>query len=152
MKKVLITLDYDATSEIVAERGVNMAKAMNAEIILLHVISNPVFYYSQYSGMYQQLELLNDLKIAAQSFLDKTKLDLGYEAIQKLIAEGDTAGKILESAKDTKADIIVMGTHSRRWLESILMGSVAEKVLKDSTIPLFIVPTKKIEVESIGKK
>ena len=36
-----------------------------------------------------------------------------------------------------------MGSHSRRWLENILMGSVAEKVLHHSTIPIFIIPTKK---------
>lgn len=150
MKKVLITLDYDATSQKVAEIGVNLAKAMNAEIILLHVISNPASHYTRYSGMYQQVELLDDLKIAAQSFLDKTKLALGHEAIQTLIVEGDTADKILESAKDTKADIIVMGTHSRKWLENIIMGSVAEKVLKDAIIPLFIVPTKKMEKEAMG--
>jgi nucleotide-binding universal stress UspA family protein len=152
MKKVLITLDYDSTSHKVAETGVNLAKAMNAEIILLHVISNPVFYYTQYSGMYQQLELLDDLKTAAQSFLDKTKHDLQHEGIKTLAKEGDTVEQILDSAKSTKADIIVMGTHSRKWLENILVGSVAEKVLHHSTIPLFIVPTKKTEVESIGKK
>jgi nucleotide-binding universal stress UspA family protein len=49
----------------------------------------------------------------------------------------------LESAKNLKADIIVLGTHSRKWLENILMGSVAEKVLKNTTLPLFIIPTKK---------
>jgi nucleotide-binding universal stress UspA family protein len=152
MKKVLITLDYDLTSQKVAQTGFNIAKAMNAEIILLHVISKPLFYYTQYSGMYQQLELRDDLKKAAQSFLDKTKLDLGHEAIQTLITEGDSAEQILDSAKNTKADIVVMGTHSRKWLENILMGTVAEKVLKHATIPLFIVPTKKTEVESIGKK
>jgi nucleotide-binding universal stress UspA family protein len=97
MKKVLITLDYDSTSHKVAETGVNLAKAMNAEIILLHVISNPVFYYTQYSGMYQQLELLDDLKTAAQSFLDKTKHDLQHEGIKTLAKEGDTVEQILDS-------------------------------------------------------
>jgi nucleotide-binding universal stress UspA family protein len=152
MKKVLITLDFDFTSQKVAETGFNIAKAMNAEIVLLHVISKPLFYYTQYSTMYQQLELRDNLKIAAQSFLDKTKLDLGLVGIQTLVKEGDTAEQILDSAKSIKADIIVMGTHSRKWLENILVGSVAEKVLHHSTIPLFIVPTKKTEVESIGKK
>jgi len=41
------------------------------------------------------------------------------------------------------ADIIVMGSHSRKWLESIIMGSETEVVLKKTVIPLFIVPTKK---------
>ena len=49
---------------------------------------------------------------------------------------------ILETAKEIGADIVVMGSHSRRWLENILMGSVAEKVLRDTEIPLFIVPLK----------
>jgi len=41
------------------------------------------------------------------------------------------------------ADIIVMGSHSRRWLENIVMGSVTEEVLHHTSIPLFIIPTKK---------
>jgi len=41
-----------------------------------------------------------------------------------------------------KADIIVMGSHSKRWLEKIVTGSVTEEVLRDSRIPLFIVPIK----------
>lgn len=143
MKKVLITLDYDPTSQKVAERGFTMAKAMHAEIILLHVISNPVLYYPEHAIMVpQQLHNLEELKTVAQKFLDKTKLDLGDKTIRTLIVEGDTAEQILESAKKTKADIIVIGTHSQKWLENILMGSVAEKVLKDTTLPLFIIPTK----------
>ena len=46
MKKVLIALDYNPTAQKVAEAGFSMAKAMNAEVILLHVISDPVYYSS----------------------------------------------------------------------------------------------------------
>ncbi|AWV96797.1 universal stress protein [Arcticibacterium luteifluviistationis] len=152
MKKVLITLDYDPTSQKVAKSGFDMAKTMHAEITLLHVISKPLFYYTQYSGMYQQLELRDDLKVAAQDFLNKTKKDLGTEGIKILVKEGESAEQILLAAKEINADIIVLGTHSRKWLENILMGSVAEEVLKDASIPLFIVPTKKTEKETIGKK
>ena len=44
---------------------------------------------------------------------------------------------------EVKADIIVIGSHSRKWLENIVMGSVTEKVLNHTSVPLFIVPTKK---------
>ncbi|WP_291105258.1 MULTISPECIES: universal stress protein [unclassified Flavobacterium] len=150
MKKVLITLDYDSTSQKVAERGYTMAKAMHAEIILLHVISNPILYYNSYAGLFTgmippQIENVDQLKTIAQKFLDKTKHDLGNETIRTLVKEGETAYSILETAKELDADIIVLGTHSRKWLENILMGSVAEKVLKDTTLPLFIIPTKKID-------
>jgi nucleotide-binding universal stress UspA family protein len=42
-----------------------------------------------------------------------------------------------------KADVIVIGSHSRKWLENIVMGSVTEKVLHHTSIPLLIVPTRK---------
>ena len=56
--------------------------------------------------------------------------------------EGDFADSILEAAKEVHADIIVVGSHSRKWLENIVMGSVTEKVLHHTSIPLLIVPTK----------
>src|SRR5665647_650828 len=144
MKKVLIAIDYDQTAQKVAKVGYSLARDMNAEVILLHVISNPVLYYSSYMVVTPvQINSVGELKEVAQKFLDKTKHDLGDETIQTIIKEGDTAELIFESAKKLKADIIVIGTHSRKWLENILMGSVAENVLRHTTLPLFIVPTKK---------
>jgi len=154
MKKVLIALDYDPTAQKVAEVGFSMAKAMNAEVILLHVMSHPVYYastnyspimgYTGYMDMYPwQLDNIDMLKQALQHFLDKTKHYIGDETIQTLVKEGDFAESILKTAKDLHVDIIVMGSHSRRWLDEILMGSVTEKVLHQTSIPLFIIPTKK---------
>jgi nucleotide-binding universal stress UspA family protein len=154
MKKVLIALDYNPTAQKVAEAGFSMAKAMNAEIILLHVISDPVYYSSTenspimgFNGFmemgHKQLDNVDSLKKASQQFLDKSKQHLGDETIQTLVEEGDFAESILKTAEDLRADIIVMGTHSRKWLENIVMGSVTEKVLNHTSIPLFIIPTKK---------
>lgn len=145
MKKVLIAIDYDQTAQKVANIGFSMAKDMNAKVILLHVVSNPVLYYSSYLAMTPiQVNIDGDIKAVSQKFLDKTKHDLGDETIQTVIKEGGTSDSILESAKELKVDIIVIGTHSRKWLENILMGSVAENVLKHTTLPLFIIPTKKV--------
>lgn len=90
-----------------------------------------------------QFDTITGLKKAAQYFLNKTKHNLADETIETRIIEGEAADSILKEAKNLNADIIVMGTHSRKWLENILMGSVAESVLKHSTIPVFIIPTKK---------
>jgi nucleotide-binding universal stress UspA family protein len=153
MKKVLIALDYSPTTQKVAEIGFSMANAMKAEVILLHVISDPVYYASpEYSPIMgftgfmnaDQLQLDNGkvLKITAQQFLDKSKHHLGDKKIQTLVKEGDSAESILKTAKNLHVDVIVMGSHSRKWLENILMGSVTEEVLHQTSIPLFIVPTK----------
>ncbi len=154
MNKVLIALDYDPSAQKVAELGFSMAKAMNAEVILLHVIAEAAYYstleYSPIVGFagYMdvgplQLESMEGLKKASQFFLNKIKHHLGDETIQIQVAEGEFADSILEAAKVLHADIIVMGSHSRRWLEEVLLGSVTEKVLHHTTIPLFIIPTKK---------
>jgi nucleotide-binding universal stress UspA family protein len=154
VKKVLIALDYDPTAQKVAEVGFSIAKAMNAEIILLHIISDPVYYSStEYSpimgfngfmdtGQFQ-LDSIDGLKQAALHYLDKSRHHLGDKSIQILIKEGDFAESILKAAKELHADIIILGSHSRKWLENIVMGSVTEKVLRHTSIPLFIIPTKK---------
>ena len=155
MKKVLIALDYDPTAQKVAEVGFSMAKSMNAEITLLHVITDPMFYatsgYSPIMGFngYMdmgpvQLESVDGLKNASLQYLNKSRQHLGDKTIETMVKEGDFADSILETAKELHADIIVIGSHSRKWLENILMGSVTEKVLHHTSIPLFIVPTKKI--------
>ncbi len=143
-KKVLIALDYDETSLKVAEEGYLMANAMNAETILLHVISEQMVYYSGYSYMHTfHVEILNDLHKSTENFLNKAKEHLGDESIKIVIKEGEVAETILKAAKDQNVDIIVMGSHSRKWLENILLGSETEEVLKKTTVPLYIIPTKK---------
>jgi nucleotide-binding universal stress UspA family protein len=154
VKKVLIALDYNPTAQKVAETGFSMAKAMKAEVVLLHVVSDALYYSSvEYSPIMgfngfmetAQLELnsMDSLKKASIHFLEKSKAHLGDKTIQILVGEGDFADSILKTAKYLNADIIVIGSHSRKWLENIVMGSVTEKVLHHTTLPLFIIPTKK---------
>lgn len=144
IKKVLIALDYDPTAKKIAEEGFSLAKSMGAEVILLHVVVDLVQYSVSYLNMGPlQLDSVADLNHASLLFLEKTKKHLGDENIQTLVKEGDFANSILEASKSLQVDLIVMGSHSQKWLENILMGSVAEKVLHHTTIPLFIIPTKK---------
>ena len=154
MKKVLIALDYDPTAQKVAEAGFSLAKSLNAEVILLHVIRDPVFYTTSefspimgYNGYVDVsptvLDSVDGLKNASLQYLDKTRQHLGDKTIQTLVKEGDFAETILETAKELHTDIIVLGSHSQKWLENIVMGSVTEKVMDYSSTPLFIIPTRK---------
>jgi nucleotide-binding universal stress UspA family protein len=92
-----------------------------------------------------QTNTVTELQNAAQDYLAKTKQHLGDPMIQSIVKDGDSGDAIIETANEINADVIVMGTHSRRGLDKILMGSVAEKVLRRSSIPLFIIPVKKEE-------
>jgi nucleotide-binding universal stress UspA family protein len=156
MKKVLIALDYDPSAEKIAETGFALAKSMGAEVALLHVTGDNMYYSSAayspimgfggFTGLAAlQSDMSEDLKRISQDFLNKTKEHLGDTGIITLVKEGDSAESILEAAKDLPADIIVMGSHSRNWIETIAMGSVTKKVLHNTSTPLFIIPTKKSE-------
>ncbi len=153
MKKVLIALDYDQTAQKVAETGYALAKEMRAEVVLLHVISSMAYYTSTVNSPIMgygdlcdtcvtKVYTADDLMQETQKFLDKSKEHLGDKAIQTVVAEGGFADTIIKTATELHADVIVMGSHSRRWLEKVLLGSVTETVLRKTTIPLFIVPTK----------
>jgi len=152
--KVLIALDYDPTAQKVAETGYSFAKAMGAEIILLHVISEPVHYSSPdyspimgFTGFMDMgpltLDSVEGLKDASRKYLLKISQHLDDETIKVLVKEGDIGETILELARTLHADSIVMGSHGRKWLEKIIMGSVTEKVLSQTSIPLIVIPTKK---------
>jgi nucleotide-binding universal stress UspA family protein len=145
IKKVLIAIDYAETAQAVAEKGFSMAKAVNAEVILLHVISEHPVYYSGYSYMSEwTIDIGDGLRKSTYEFLDKIKKHLGDESIQTLLKDGvDIAGIILNTAQKLDVDLIVLGSHSRKWLENIIMGSEVEEVLRKTTVPLYIIPTKK---------
>ena len=151
--KVLIALDYDPTAQKVANAGYAMAKSMNAEVTLLHVMSDPVYFSSvenaPITGMKDSLgvdpltfDADNRLKEVSQHCLDPIKRHLRDNSIETVLEEGDFADTILMKAKGIGIDILVIDSHSHRWLENIILGSVTEKVLHHSTIPLFIIPTK----------
>ncbi|MEP7278126.1 MAG: universal stress protein [Bacteroidota bacterium] len=153
MKKILIALDYNPNAEKIAETGHALAKSMEAEIILLHVMEETAYYsayeYSPIMGFnnFSSSDLLlpdrlNDLRNGVADFLEKSKEHLGGRRIETLIKEGEVAATIVQTAKELQADIIVLGSHSRRGLDKILMGSVTEKVLRHTTVPLFIIPTR----------
>ena len=153
MKKVLIALDYNPTAQKIAEDGFALAKAMSAQVVLLHVVADPVYYSSaMYSpimgfGGYMDTEIMqpditDHLKKTSNDFLEKSKKHLGDDTIEIMVTEGDVADAIVAAAKNITANVIVMGSHSRKWLEQIVMGSVTENVLRQTSIPLFIIPTK----------
>jgi nucleotide-binding universal stress UspA family protein len=153
MKQILIALDYEPSAEKIAEAGLALAQKMGAGVTLVHVVANAAYYSSlDYSpimgftgfGMTNNLQsTFIELKAGAQDFLDKSREHLNDNSIRTIVKEGEAQDGILEAAKDAHADIIVMGSQSRSGLDKILMGSVTEKVLHHTTVPLYIIPTKK---------
>lgn len=145
-KKILIALDYNPSAQKVSEVGYTLAKALDAEVILLHAVRPIIDYISPDMGYLSIRALshnsLEGITKSAEEFLQKTKKHLDDDHILTIVKEGDAADTILKMAKELHITTIVMGSHSSNWLEDLVAGSVTKEVLRHSTIPLFIIPTK----------
>ena len=149
MKKILIALDYDPLAEKVAATGYTIAKALNATLLLLHVVEEPAYYSSvEYSPIMgftgfndtNTYEVAEGLKKEAYRFLEESRKHLGDESIELSVVEGDFADVIIYSAKEFGADMIVMGTHNRKGLDKLLLGNLSEKILNHVRVPLLTIP------------
>lgn len=152
MKKVLIAIDYHPVSEKVATAGYELAKKMDAEVCLLHVMTTVGYYgmdypmfmgYDGYSGLNVDLNVTGELRKVAEDFVKTAADHLDDPTVGTAMVEGDTATAILDYAKEWNADLIVMGTHSHSALEKLFVGTVASEVLEKTDIPVYLVPVKK---------
>lgn len=152
MKKILIALDNHSNYKLISTKGSELAEALGASVALLHVFPDTITTNpNAFSGLYptlgamdmtQGLQLAEQLNKESKKFLTQVKSEIKNKTVEIYTAEGDVADAILETAKNCKADIIVIGSHSRSGIDKILMGNVAEQVLKHSHTPLFIIPLK----------
>ncbi len=152
MKKVLIGLDYNPRSEIVANQGYALAKKLGAEVCLIHVLADVSYYgvnypnfmgYEGYNEMQVDLNVYSELREVAKNFLETAAQHLGDPMVRTYLAEGPTSTAILDYAKRWKADLIVLGTHSHSVLEKVLMGTTASRILERTEIPVYLIPVKK---------
>lgn len=140
MKKILIAIDEGPTAEKVAQFGSQLGKQLNAEVALISVVDTTVLITD---GGVTPKELAdiekNDLKKNQQLVIEKVFKD---NKVWSFVEEGKPFEMILKVAEEWEADLIVLGTHGKKGLAHLLMGSVAEKVMRHSTKPLLIIPTK----------
>jgi nucleotide-binding universal stress UspA family protein len=149
MKKVLIAIDYNPSAQKVAETGYAIAKAMHAELSIVHVIADAAYYAMDYSPImgYQggyttgTIEVLEDIKKEAQNFLAATVSHLGDNTITTAVLDGETIDAILQYSIEWNADLIVLGSHSHHGFEKLFGVDVATHVLKHSKVPVLAVPT-----------
>lgn len=149
MKKILIALDYEPFAEKVAATGYAIAKAMGAEVLLLHVVMEPAYYSStEYSpimgytgfGGVDTIELEKTLEQQAYQYLEQCRKHLGDENIKIAAVEGDFATAIIDAAAEFDADLVVMGTQQRKGFDKFFMGNLAETILNKTSIPLLAIP------------
>ncbi|MGF7229768.1 universal stress protein [Arachidicoccus sp.] len=141
-KKVLIAVDSSPCSLHAVKKGVALARALNAAVALIFVIDRSHEIVSSDLGitpLQSESILLQQAEETVNQMIKMYSQDNNME-IGKFLPEGFPKDEILATAKQWKADLIVMGTHGRTGLAHFLMGSIAEYVVRHASIPVMVVP------------
>jgi nucleotide-binding universal stress UspA family protein len=137
IQTILHPTDFSESAEQAFRLACSLARDHHARLIVLHVMPTPI---TTLGGMpavppipdeYGQEELAQKLR-AVQAPAPAIPLD-------HMLEEGDPVGTILQIAERVPCDLIVMGTHGRRGLGRLLMGSVAEEVMRKALCPVLTV-------------
>lgn len=140
-KRILIAIDESSFAAHAAVVGIELAKALNAELAFFHAI-DPAGISSPEGGIPAEL-LAATAERDARNLLDAFRERAGTApAALGFLEFGKPATKVVEGAKNWPADLIVMGSHGRGRVEKLLMGSVAESVLRHAPCPVLIVRAK----------
>ncbi|HWZ04265.1 MAG TPA: universal stress protein, partial [Mucilaginibacter sp.] len=153
IKKILIGIDDSKQAEHAAEFGFDIARKFNAEVGLVNIVSpamtaqitgaDPLIGMTSAGVGIDELELLELQKNQSENIVEQTiKKFAGDLAVTHFTEYGSTADGIISCSKEFKADLIVIGTHSRSGLDRLLMGSTAEHVVRHSPVPVLVVPLK----------
>ena len=138
MTRILVPVDFSATSTCAVEKAVGMPISARAEIHLLHVLEQPTMVSPDVGAM--ALVPLEDRAEATARLRDIARdIESQNPSLKPEIhvCEGVPAREILDFAEKQDAKLIVMGTHGRTGLPRLVFGSVAEKVVRRAHCPVF---------------
>lgn len=142
-KKILIATDGSEFTKNAVDYGIDLAKSTGAKLYAIYVVDTAAFASipmdAAWESMYEILKQEGDE--ATRYVADRAEAE-GLE-IERLTVEGHPAEEIIKHAEKNSANLIVMGTLGKSGLDRFLLGSVAEKVVRNSKIPVLVVRGKK---------
>jgi nucleotide-binding universal stress UspA family protein len=133
MKKILVPVDFSANSDKLVKYAAAYAAKFSASLSLINVIEKPMAYDGFGNAKFEEeMKEVMEGKMGTLRDEYQDKCDIR----ETKVVIGDTVDTILAEAKSY--DTIIIGTHGYRGLEKILMGSVAERVVKNSPCPVLV--------------
>lgn len=140
LRTILHPTDYSPLSQAALRFAVDLAQKWNAEVLILHVVDSLLpehLSYGEATAQRQpetyQHQLWDELRKVAPA-------DPAVR-VEHLLREGEPASAIVQVAQERNCDLIVLGSHGRTGLERVLLGSIAEQVMRHSLCPVLIVKT-----------
>jgi nucleotide-binding universal stress UspA family protein len=146
-RRILVPVDGSATSKLGLRHALGLAKDQHARIRVMNVLDDLALAPMLDGYPVDITMLIDSMKASGDKALDEA-IGLAQKAgvnAERAMVEGRghlVSDTILADAKKFRADVIVMGTHGRRGLNRLLMGSDAERVLRESHVPVLLISAK----------
>lgn len=143
-QRILVAVDGSDTAKQALREATRLAKDQRAELRLIHVIDETLITWDESGTMGETATLLEALRKAGQTIADKALAQMREAGLKAQVVLPETFGErvasvIAEEARRWPADLIVIGTHGRRGVDRLLLGSVAEGVVRLSAKPVLLV-------------
>jgi nucleotide-binding universal stress UspA family protein len=136
-KRILVPTDFGEPAARAITLAIELAQRFEAQITLLHVVSFPVMAYG--AGVsFPVDECIEESKKHLGTVL--THAQARYPKVDGAVVSGTVAHEILAVAKSREVDLVVMGTHGLRGWQRALLGSVTERIVRTSPVPVLTVP------------
>ena len=150
LKRVLIPVDFGENSAQVLHYGLDLAKKFDAEVHLLHIIEDRAAIAAGPDGFYRLPgETVVEMVEETQKKLEEVEFPEGFQEMGRTchVSEGAPFVEIIQYAKKHDIDLIVMGTHGKTGIVHMLMGSVAERVVRKAPCPVLTIRPSDLKFE-----
>ncbi len=142
-KKILVPIDGSHTSMLGLDEAIRLASHCKARLRILHVVDKLVFTPTVETARYlagmEKAMRADGRRLLARAQALAGKQGLKADAVLRENVGRRAAEAIVEQAKSWRADVIVVGTHGRRGISRLVMGSDAEQVVRTAPVPVLIV-------------
>ncbi len=140
---ILVPVDGSEASVLGLNEAIKLAKNQGSRIRLVHVVDELILDYTYTAALYSN-DLIESLRNSGKKILDQAESTVrqsGVQSEQALLESigGPAAESIIAQAKEWPADLIVMGTHGRRGLRRLVLGSDAEAIVRAAPVPVLLV-------------
>jgi nucleotide-binding universal stress UspA family protein len=142
-RKILVATDFGESSDRAVEFATELARAFKASLVLTHTYEIPAYSYRG-APVISVGELLESIRKASQAALDSAlgAIRVKIPEATAVLRGGSPWRETLDVVKTEGCDLLVVGTHGRRGLSHVLLGSVADKLVRMSPCPVLTVPGK----------
>ena len=142
-RRILVAVDGSAASSKGLREAIRLAKAEGATLCILHVV-NDYLAMASMEGVAPPPDLRPLLRESGERILARAKALAAKHRLEPVVAlrevpSGPAAESIVREAKKQRADLIVLGTHGRRGLRRLVLGSDAEEVVRTASVPVLLV-------------